>query len=79
MRGQRCGCSHQVLADRSGLEVVPEDEQRQEEGQHVELPVPDREHEYLQAEGPHAWDIKEGPFIRAHSSSMAAEPSVDKG
>lgn len=36
--------THQVLADttRSNLEVVPEDEQGQEERQHVELPIPDR-------------------------------------
>lgn len=46
--------THQVVAEapRPHPEVVPDDEQRQEEGQHVDLPVPDCQHEYLQGEGP---------------------------
>lgn len=48
------------MADAAGPqpEVVPDDEQRQEEGQHVELPVPDRQHKHLQAEGPGGSHIK---------------------
>lgn len=43
--------THHVLTDtaRADLEVVPRDEQDQEEGQHVELPVPHSEQEHLQA------------------------------
>lgn len=45
--------THQVLADPTGadLEVVPRDEQDQEEGQHVKLPVPHRHHKDLQGKG----------------------------
>lgn len=45
--------THQVLTDSTGadLQVVPQEEQGQEEGQHVELPVPDCHHEHLQAGG----------------------------
>lgn len=45
--------THQVLTDMAGadLEVVPRDEQDQEEGQHVKLPVPHCHHKHLQAEG----------------------------
>lgn len=43
--------THQVLVEvglpRSELEVVPADEQKQEEGQHEELPVPHRHKEDL--------------------------------
>lgn len=51
--------THQVVSDATGphAEVVPDQEQRQEEGQHVELPVPDRQHKDLQAEGPGGSDI----------------------
>lgn len=54
--------THQVVAEAAGPqpEVVPDDEQRQEEGQHVDLPVPDRQHERLQAEGPGGSHIGEG-------------------
>lgn len=42
--------TYQVLTDSTGadLEVVPQDEQGQEEGQHVEFPVPNCHHEHLQ-------------------------------
>lgn len=45
--------THHILTDTTAadLEVVPRDEQDQEEGQHVKLPVPHCHHEHLQAEG----------------------------
>lgn len=55
------GRTHQVVtgATRPRPDVVPDHEQRQEEGQHVDLPVPDRQHKYLQAEGPRGSHINE--------------------
>ena len=42
-------CTHKILIDSSRglLEVVPWDEENEEEGQHVELPVPHRHQEDL--------------------------------
>lgn len=62
--------TYQVLTDSTGadLEVVPQDEQGQEEGQHVEFPVPNCHHEHLQVGGPggsQRSDIREGLFIKA--------------
>lgn len=62
--------TYQVLTDSTGadLEVVPQDEQGQEEGQHVEFPVPNCHHEHLQVwggGGSQRSDIREGLFIKA--------------
>lgn len=62
--------TYQVLTDSTGadLEVVPQDEQGQEEGQHVEFPVPNCHHEHLQVVvggGAQRSDIREGLFIKA--------------
>lgn len=60
--------THQVLTDSTGadLQVVPQEEQGQEEGQHVELPVPDCHHEHLQAGGRgQRSHIREGLFMKA--------------
>lgn len=79
--------THQVMADPTGAEseVVPHDEQNQEEGQHVKLPVPHCHHEHLQAEG-HRGRISVRSetrvvggqnkllFIKSHSKTFSVGP-----
>lgn len=54
--------THHILTDTSGsdLQIVPGNEQDQEEGKHVKLPVPHCHHEHLQEEGGQRSDISEG-------------------
>lgn len=72
--------THQVLADVAGadLDVVPQDEQDQEEGQHAELPVPHSYHEHLQARGQRRSETRRNSRIMKTFSTVPESP-LSKG